>query len=142
MTDKELKKLSRADLLEMMLALSRENEQLRKENIQLQKQLSDRTVAIENAGSLAEAVLQLNGVAEAAQAACEQYLYNIRERSANLEQLCQQKEQQTREKCDQMIAQAQKQAEEYLQAAQQKLREQNSSYNWLAELMNDGMIQE
>lgn len=73
MTEKDLKRLSRKDLLEMLLELSRENEQLR-------KQLEDRTIQIEKSGSLAEAALRLNGLFEATQAACEQYTLNIRQR--------------------------------------------------------------
>ncbi len=78
MTSKDLKRLSRRDLLEMLLELSKENEQLRQEVKELQKQLDDRCIAIENCGSLAEAALQLNGVFQAAQAACDQYIENIK----------------------------------------------------------------
>lgn len=78
MTQRELKKLSRTDLIEMMLELSKENEVLRESLAQARKKLEDRTITIENAGSLAEAALSLNGVFEAAQAAANQYLQNIR----------------------------------------------------------------
>lgn len=81
MTDRELKRLSRADLLEMLIALSKENEQLRLELVETQQRLADRMVAIEKAGSIAEAALQLNGVFEAAQNACEQYIANIKARA-------------------------------------------------------------
>lgn len=78
MTDRELKKLSRADLLELLLAESRENEQLRAQLAEANARLASRQIEIENAGSIAEAALQLNGVFQAAQAAAEQYLENIR----------------------------------------------------------------
>jgi len=81
MTEKELKRLSRGDLLEMLLALSKENEQLRRELETLQKQLDERRILVEDCGTMAEAALKLNKVFEAAQAACEQYLYNIQLRS-------------------------------------------------------------
>ena len=80
MTERELKRLSRADLLAMMLSLSKENAQLRQQLEQMEQQLSNRTIAIQESGSLAEASLRLNGIFEAAQAACEQYTENIRER--------------------------------------------------------------
>ncbi len=80
MTDKELKKLSRTDLVEMLLEVTRENEQLRQELTKTREKLESKTIAIENAGSLAEAALQLNGVFEAAQSACAQYAQNLQQR--------------------------------------------------------------
>ena len=118
MTAKELKRLRRSDLLEMLLDLSRENDDLRQEIQFLRQQLENRTISILNCGSLAEAAMELNGVFEAAQAACQQYTENIRDRSENLELYCRQMEQQTREKCDQMIAEAQRYAEEIKGAGQ------------------------
>lgn len=104
MTDRELRRLSRADLLEMMIALSKENEQLRLELVETQQRLADRIVSLEKAGSIAEAALQLNGVFEAAQNACEQYIENIRVRSERCEQL----EIETQEKCARMLEEAEK----------------------------------
>jgi len=77
MTSRELKKLSRTQLLELLLKLSRENEQLRARQEELEYQLQDRAIQIENVGSIAEAALKLNGVFEAAQAAAAQYLENV-----------------------------------------------------------------
>ena len=85
MTGKDLKRLSRSDLLEMLLELSKENDTLRMENQELQQRLEDRKINIEKFGSLAEAALHLNGVFEAAQAACEQYEQNVRLRCQQLE---------------------------------------------------------
>ena len=77
MTERELKRLSRMDMLKMMLALTRENEQLRKDLVHTKRQLEDRTITIQNAGSIAEAALRLNGIFEAAQAAADQFLENL-----------------------------------------------------------------
>ena len=77
MDPKKLKQLSRSDLLEMLLNLSKENEQLRQELQQATSKLEDRTIAAEKSGSLAEAALNLNGVFQAAQAACDQYKWNV-----------------------------------------------------------------
>lgn len=78
MTDKELKKLSRADLLELLLEESRENERLREKLRIASEKLKDRTIQIREAGSIAEAALRLNGVFEAAEAAAQQYVENVR----------------------------------------------------------------
>ena len=137
MTERELKRLSRADLLAMMLSLSKENAQLRQQLEQMEQQLSNRTIAIQESGSLAEASLRLNGLFEAAQAACEQYTENIRERYENQEQICAQMENETRKKCSLMIAQAKKQAEKILKEATDQARENGESYAWLRDLMQD-----
>ena len=78
MTDKNLKKLSRADLLELLLEESKENERLREKLRVASEKLKDKTILIENAGSIAEAAMRLNNVFEAAEAAAQQYLDNVR----------------------------------------------------------------
>lgn len=108
MTDRELKRLSRADLLEMLIELSKENERLRTELVKTQQQLADRIVLLEEAGSIAEASLRLNGIFEAAQNACEQYIENIRVKSER----CDQMEKETEEKCARMLEEARGQAEQ------------------------------
>lgn len=147
MTPKELKRLSRSDLLEMLLELSKENEKLRKGNENMKAQLADRKIAIENSGSLAEAALQLNGIFRAAEAACAQYTENIQVRSEKLEEHCRQIEQETiarckqmeeetKEACDLLLAQAQAQAQACLEEAKKQRDTQNQEYLWLTELMN------
>lgn len=77
MTDKELRRLSRAELLEMLLAQTEENRQLKRELKEARDALSNRQIAIEESGTMAEAALKLNGVFEAADRAVQQYLENI-----------------------------------------------------------------
>lgn len=98
MTDKELKKLSRSALLEMLLEQSRENDRLRAQVEELARQLSDRQFKIDQAGSIAEASMQINQVFESAQAAAEQYLENIRALSGRQEQVCRQLEEESTQK--------------------------------------------
>lgn len=113
MTDKELRKLSRADLLELLLMLKKENDQLTRQVQQLQAQVDDRKIAVDKAGSIAEASLQLNGVFESAQAACGQYMENIEKLSTRQEEVCRQMELQTRQNCERMIAEAKQQSQAY-----------------------------
>ena len=77
MTDTELKKLRRAELLELFLEQSREVKRLSTELKEAKQDLEDKKIIIDKAGSLAEASLQLNGVFDAAQKAAEQYLLNM-----------------------------------------------------------------
>lgn len=78
MTDKEVKRLSRAELLEMLLAQVEENKKLKLRLEKMQEELDSRQIMINKAGSIAEAALQLNGVFQAAEAAAVQYLENVR----------------------------------------------------------------
>jgi len=78
MKTQELKKLSRADLLDLLLKERRENERLRAQLRKACQHLAGRKKQLEQAGSVAEAALELNHVFAAAQAAADQYLENVR----------------------------------------------------------------
>ena len=78
MKDKELRHLSRSELLEMLLVQVDENKKLKMQLNEMQAQLDNRQILMNEAGSIAEAALQLNGVFDAAQNAAAQYLENIR----------------------------------------------------------------
>ena len=92
MTDQELRKLSRKDLLELLVTLGRERDALQEELERTRAALEDRQLQVEQAGSIAEAALRLNGVFEASQAAAQQYLENIRRRSQHMDEVCAQRE--------------------------------------------------
>lgn len=77
MTDKELRRLSLSELLEMLIAQMQENEKLKQSLEEANAALSNRRIVIEQAGTMAEAALRLNGVFEAADEAARQYLENI-----------------------------------------------------------------
>ena len=62
----------------MMLAQSREIDALRLRVSELEDKLADRDLRIRESGSIAEAALKVNGIFEAAQAAADQYLENLR----------------------------------------------------------------
>ena len=78
MEDRDIRKLSRGDLLEMLVELSKENDRLKEELAEANKKLENRRISATEAGSLAEASLKLNGVFEAAEKAAQDYLYNIK----------------------------------------------------------------
>lgn len=108
MSDKELKKLSRRELLELLVKKSRENDDLHSRISEMEQLLSDRRIKIENAGSIAEASLQLNNIFETAQQAAEQYLENVRSLSAQQEQICKQMERESEEKAQMLIAETER----------------------------------
>ena len=71
MTDKELKRLNRAELLQLLLTQSREIDRLRNELEEANKKLNERGIRLEHSGSIAEAALSIRNVFEDAQAAAE-----------------------------------------------------------------------
>ena len=78
MTDKELHKLKRSELLEIMIEQGKEMERLQRRLSEAEGKLQERRLVMENAGSIAEAALQINQVFEVAQQAADQYLESIR----------------------------------------------------------------
>jgi cell division septum initiation protein DivIVA len=137
MNQKELRRLSRSDLLEMMLSLSKENEHLRKELHQVKSKLEDRTIAMDSSGSLAEAALNLNGVFQAAQAACDQYKANIQSRADALLAQAQEKLEAADAQAEGILAQARIQAKQILDEAQQRMNAREDKYSWITDLMED-----
>ena len=77
MTDKELRKLSRSDLLELMLEQSREIDRLHAELEETRNALQERNIKIESCGSIAEAAAEVNSLFRAAQRAADMYLLNV-----------------------------------------------------------------
>lgn len=108
MTDKDLRKLNRVELLQMLLEQGRQNDALRAQLDQANAQLASRQVALDEAGSIAEAAMQLNQVFASAQRAADQYLENIRTLSGRQEAVCAKREAESRSKCEQMLAETQK----------------------------------
>ena len=126
MTEKELKRLSRADLLEMLIDQSAELQTLRDKLSAAEAALESRELTINNAGSIAEAALRLNGVFEAAEASGRQYLDNVRMLSERQEAVCEQRERESREKAEQLVADAEARCEALESEAQARCEALNS----------------
>lgn len=77
MNKKELRRLRRSELLELLLLQTKEMEYLQEKLEKVEAELAERRVKMERIGNLAEAVLEINGVVAAAQAAADQYIENI-----------------------------------------------------------------
>lgn len=146
MTDKQLKKLSRADLLTLLIDQSKELEQVRARLEQAEEKLASREIKIAQTGSIAEAALQLNGLFEAAQAAGEQYLENLRVLSTRQETVCAEKERQcdetvaarlsaTEKQCKEMVAKAKTESQAYWDEVSVKLEAFYREHAGLKELL-------
>lgn len=74
MINQKLKKLSRKELLEVMIAQGEEIERLQEQLKIAQQKLDEREICIKESGSIAEAALKLNHVFQDADNAARQYL--------------------------------------------------------------------
>lgn len=99
MADKTLRKLKRTELLELLIEQGKENERLQKRVAELEKKLEEKEIILDQAGTIAEASFRLNGVLEAAEAAAQQYLDNLKRLAERQERLCVQKEREAQEAC-------------------------------------------
>lgn len=77
MTEKELRKLNRYELLEMLLAQGKKLERLERELAEANERLAQRQQIVATSGTMAEAAMRLNRVFEAADSAVKEYLSNM-----------------------------------------------------------------
>lgn len=113
MTDREFKKLSRAELIEILYELEKQKEEKDAEIERLHKKLDEKILHVLDAGNIAEASLKLSGVFEAAQAAADQYLLSIK--SAAEDQV--KKKEELEEQRQVILEEARRKAEAEVQAA-------------------------
>ncbi len=77
MTENELKKMGRRELIEIIAAMKKTELELRSKLQIAEQALADQTIKATNAGSIAEAALSLSGIFEAAQSAADTYLNSV-----------------------------------------------------------------
>lgn len=77
MLNKELKKLSRRELVDIIYQMKKNEQQMQEEIADLRKQLEDRRMRISNAGSISEAAMSITDVFMAAQKTADLYLQEI-----------------------------------------------------------------
>ena len=78
MTDKGFKRLSRAQLIEIIYQLHLQADKLTEQNQELERELADKRIRLKNAGNIADAALEMNNCFRSAQNAAEQYLNEIK----------------------------------------------------------------
>jgi len=94
LTQKDLRKLNRYQLLELLVTQTERADRLEARLEATEQQLITQYKQITSMGSIAEASLQLGGVFEAAQAAADLYLQAAQERAKEIEEAAHQKAQQ------------------------------------------------
>lgn len=109
MNSKEAKKLSRGDLLELLIEQTEENQRLTQKITRLEEALAQRLLVMEQSGSIAEAALAVTDVFEQAQDAADRYLLSIRKKEEEADSLVSQ----ARQKAQAILEQTEKECEQY-----------------------------
>lgn len=77
MVKKELKKLSRRDLIDIIYQMKKNEQKMEEELASLKEKLEDKRVRLSQAGSVAEVAVSITDVFTEAQAAADFYLHEI-----------------------------------------------------------------
>ena len=131
MVNKELKRLSRRELVDIIYQLKKNEQELQEENDSLKKQLDDKHLKISNAGSIADAAVNVTDIFATAQKTADLYLQEIADMKTATEKECSKKVNDADNKVRQILADGQRQLENlnvYYQAEYKKwkkLREEN-----------------
>lgn len=86
MTEKELKKLNRYQLLELLIIQTERADKLQAALEEAEQRLNDQEINISTLGSIAAASLQLHGVFQAAQDAADMYINAAKRRAEEIEE--------------------------------------------------------
>lgn len=134
-TVESLKARHQQDLEALKEEYKEETAHLREELEQAKKSLEKREIALNEAGSIAVAALQINGVFEAAQAASQQYIENIRSLSDRQAAICAQRDIENRVEVERKLKEAEEKcaAMEYAskrkcEAMEQEAKQKSEAY--------------
>ena len=88
MISKELKKLSRRELVDIIYQMKKNEQQMQEEIAALQESLQDKRIRVSVAGSIAEAAADITRVFSTAQMTADLYLHEIACMKSDAEQEC------------------------------------------------------
>lgn len=129
MTDKEFKRLSRSQLIDVIYQFQLQVDTLTEQNRELERELADKRLRLNNAGSIADAALEMNDCLRNAQAAADQYLTEIRVMREETEAECQRVLAQARLEALAILAGAKKAQDEKDPAVEAVLGEYEQSHS-------------
>ena len=109
MVSKELKKLSRRELVDIIYQLKKNEQEMQGKIEALEEELQDKRIRVSIAGSIAEAAVDITQLFSNAQRTADMYLYEIAAMKADAEK-----------ECAKMLEDAKKQAELILADVQNK----------------------
>ena len=129
MTDKEFKRLSRAQLIDIIYQFQLQIDKLTEQNQELERELADKRLRLRNAGNIADAALEINDCFRSAQNAAEQYLSEIQTIREETEAERQMILSQARAEAEAIIAGAKKSQGDYDSAIEAILKEYGQSHS-------------
>lgn len=109
MVSKELKKLSRRELVEIIYQMKKNEQLLQEELASLQEALQDRRMHLSSAGSIAEAAISITNVFSSAQAAADLYLQEVTCMKQEAEIECAKMIDEAKQQAAEIIAESEKQ---------------------------------
>lgn len=136
MLTKDMKKLGRAELIDVIYQLKKSEQELQAQVQSLQTALQDRKLKMEQIGSVAEASLALTDIFQNAQEAADTYLNEIKRRHAAVEQQCDQLLAEAQQKADAIVADAIRQRDAIMQQCQVS-RSELRRVNQVLQSLND-----
>lgn len=136
MTERELKRMSRTEVLELLLSQTNKIEELEAKLKEANEKITNRQIQLEQAGSIAEASLQLSGIFKDAQIAADQYLENMKRMEEETKVKSEQLLANTKIQCDEMVEKAKKESQDYWDDVSKKLEDFCSSYTGLKDLLS------
>lgn len=128
MTDKEFKRLNRAQLIEIIYQLQIKMDALSEENERLNAELVDKRLRIGRAGNIAAAALEMNDCLRNVQQAADQYLEEIKALHAETALQCEKILSDARKEAADLLADAKKRQGDYALAVDAILQEYGQEY--------------
>lgn len=130
-SEKDLRKLSRIDLLEILVAQETEIEQLKIKLAEAEQKLQGRDISVQDADAIASAAVQVNSVLEAAHQAAEEYLQNIRLLEEKQQRLYEEKSAECDARIKEMLAETARYCEMKKEQAENETEgRKNSDTDW------------
>lgn len=104
MITKELKRLSRRELVDIIYQLKKNEQELQEEIETLRNELEEKRIHISNAGSIADAAMSVTQVFSSAQMTADIYLQEISRMREDTEKECTKKVEDARKKVEKILA--------------------------------------
>ena len=123
MTDKEFKRLTRSQLIDIIYELQLKESSLSEENRKLKAEVEDKRIRMSQVGNIAEASLAVYNVMQSAQEAADRYMEEIRQMQTETKEACRQALDKAREEAVAIIEQATKSRSVYDLAVESILKE-------------------
>lgn len=106
MNEKDLKRMTRSELLEILIEQAEENKKLKLRLQRAEKLLEERKIILDNAGSIAEASMMLSGIFDAAEEASRLYLDSVQLLSERSKAIYENEEELARLKAEAIVEEA------------------------------------